>query len=924
MPHPHSFQPNAISSRPSHPQQGRALALLRPFCLAAVCGSVIALTAPVTAAGDNPVFIQWFETSWTNIENRMPDAFMSGYAATWIPPVWKASYGSAGYDCFDRFDLGSPDSPTMYGTEAHFRQMVMEFHKAGIDVYVDLIMNHNSSRTTNSAFLADGGWPGFYLPASGPNFWGDFHDGTKQSQDPNSGNYDLWTGDLVSLIDISHESNFQYIRHPVTSGASNLPPGNIRNQPNPANARFYPDPTLTPLNFVNPANGQAWSIKPFNNANPSAGVPYAENATGMLTRSVQWMLDEFKVDGFRLDAAKHIPQWFWNNYFDSAMYQRRVLPNGTRANPYSFGEIVDSNSFIQTYIRKDGFANRDALDISEAGGLRDILNARGFGTWQDVLNRSVDNQDNGANDGSQGVHHIFSHDNGSAGNGGSAPPLPTISQQGLVENCYLLFRAGGPIVYHNSREMATRFGSRGFWPREGNPSALGNTDTNITRLVQLHNGYARGGFYVLNSTDPVNQSLSDVLVFERSNGVAANVLAAVNDRYDNGTQARSVQTTFPAGTRLRELSGVAADPVANLGGAVQQVLTVDANRRVLVTVPNNTNSGGVQHHRGYVVYGPAAPTAAISITSPSSTLPADDASVPTFKRRLTPVDVVNTTTFEIRIDTTKTDPLDSEFDDFAAFRIDQGWVDYNASGGVDITTGTVDAGFETFQTQFSPISGPSGTGATGVYRQSINTAQLSEGLHYITANVYRRRTDGGLPIFAEVRKVIYVDRSPPQTTLLDAAAPVGGGNFEFRVQAADGTTNRIYIVPNVPSNLTPAQVVATYAVPSNQAYQYDRREWRRNVGNLPAGNNSLTVIAFEPTGNFAVSRYENIQVTVGSGDVNLDGFVNLDDLYASWVLSTYRAEADLNHNSLLDVTDRKLLENLLRPSEGIRMRGGQR
>ena len=42
---------------------------------------------------------------------------------------------------------------------------------------------------------------GLEIYPTGANFWGDFHDGTKQSQDPNSANYDLWTGDLVSLIE---------------------------------------------------------------------------------------------------------------------------------------------------------------------------------------------------------------------------------------------------------------------------------------------------------------------------------------------------------------------------------------------------------------------------------------------------------------------------------------------------------------------------------------------------------------------------------------------------------------------------------------------------------------------------------------------------------------------------------------------------
>ena len=33
----------------------------------------------------------------------------------------------------------------------------------------------------------------------------------------------------------------------------------------------------------------------------------------------------------------------------------------------------------------------------------------------------------------------------------------------------------------------------------------------MTRLVQLHNWYARGEFNILNSTDPQNTSLADVL-----------------------------------------------------------------------------------------------------------------------------------------------------------------------------------------------------------------------------------------------------------------------------------------------------------------------------------------------------------------------------------------------------------------------------
>jgi len=919
-------------------------AIRRPaWMLILACAGVAAVAGfarPAAALGnDNRVMLQWFETSWSNVEYRMPDMFMSGYGSVWLPPPSMASTGSPGYDVFDRFNLGAPGAETQYGTEAKFRQMVSEMKLADVEVYIDAVLNHNSSRTSNAQFIADGGWPGFYLPGQGANFWGDFNNGQTQSVDPSGANYNLFDGDLVSLIDINQSSNFQYIRHPVAANAQNLPAGNVRNRPDANNARFYPDRSLPPTTFTNPGprgDGVSWTIYPFNTTTPAAGDPIAENATGLLTRWAQWMLEVQRVDGFRLDAAKHIPSWFWNNYFDPTVFNRRTTPAGTRTTAFSFGESIAGNDFIQTYIRKDGFGNRDALDINGSGTLRDILNARGFRSWQDALNSAIDRQDDGLNNGSQGINHVFSHDNGSVGDGGSAPALPTPSQYGMPQNALVIFKAGYPLVYFNSREMHTRFTSRGFWPREGNPTALGDIDSNLRRLVQTHNGYARGNFYVLNSTDTVNSSLSDVLVFERGNGVAANVLVGVNDRYDGGFQQRSVQTTFPVGTRLTELSGAAADSTVNNQGAVPQTLVVDANRRVLLTIPNNTNSAGVQHHRGYVMYGPAAPSGAISITqiggasSTPGTIPADDASVPSFRRRNTPMTLITAPQFEIRLDTTKFDAADSNFDDFAVFRINAGYVDLNGNGSFDLpSSGAVDGGYERFLTQASPISGAGGTGTTGVYRQIINSSALPEGPNYLSIIAYRRRTDGGLPIYREFRQVLYVDRVAAPVALLDATAPVGSGGYEFRVQAQDRTTRSVYIIPNLAVGVDPLPL----CTPANQAYQYDRLEWRRNVGTLPAGNNSLTIVAFELSGAVSVQRISNIQVLLGSGDVNNDGLVTVDDLYSLVIIPNgtpnsnplYTQAGDMNRNNSIDASDKNSLEQTtLRASESLRMRGTQR
>lgn len=903
-------------------------------------GCAIGAATPAARADDHPVFLQWFETRWTTVEYRIPDFFMAGYDSTWLPPPSKAADAtSPGYDVFDRFDLGSPGSETAYGTAEQMRAMIAEFHQSSSLVYFDIILNHNSGRNSSNAFYNAGGYPGFAMRV-GADFWGDFHDGTQQSIDPGGAGYNLWNGDLLSLIDIAQEKNYSYIRQPIGANALNIPPGTVRNRPDPNNVRFYPDTSLTPLTFNNtalPSGQQSVTIYPYNTADPTQGDPIAENATGYLTRWVQWMVEVNKADGFRLDAAKHIPQWFWNQYFDSSVYQRRRTPAGNPATPFSFGEIVDSNSFTQSYTRKDGFGNRDALDLNGAGQLRDLLNARGTGSWDNVLFAHLDTSDGGGdtansfgNNGSLGMNHIFSHDNGSAGNGGAAPSLPGPNMYALPEWAYLLFRPGTANVYHNSREFIDRFQFRGFWPREGNPTALGTegsgTNSDLTRLVRLSDQYARGEWRILNYTDGANTSRSEVLVFERrkSGGGAANVLVGTSDSYSSGVVFRNVQTSFPAGTRLHELTGNHSDPVVDPTNQIPELLTVDGSQRVLLPIPNNQNASGVQHHKGYVVYGPAVPTGSLQVVQvggaafPVQFAP-DASSVPSYRRRLTPIPVVDAAQFEIRLTTNKTDPSDPDWDDFAAFRIDGGFpsagaaTDFNGqNGGPDFSdTDPYIPRFESFVTQSLPLATTSGA-TNGFYRQVINTSSLGEGLHYIKVVAFRRRPAGTDPLFADFRAVIYVDRNAPAVALADAALPIATPINTFRVLASDRTTNRVHILVNPPAG-DPLTMLNT----GNQAAQYDRFEYRRTIGGLANGSNTVVVVAFEPTGRSSVTTY-TVNVTVGSGDVNHDGRVTIDDLYLAFqrlINGPYDAAADLDANGSLSTNDTRILESSLRGAE---------
>jgi alpha-amylase len=939
--------------------------LPRSMVLALAAGTVLGFSPMARAQispESPPPMLQWFECKWTDMERRMPDYFNAGWGRVWLPPVSKGyldprnsnqNGDSAGYDPFNRFDLGSPGSETAYGTEAYFDALVDEFHRASGEVFVDMVLNHNAGRQTSVQFQNDGGYPGFWMNP-GPNDkqptdnWGDFNAGVAggyyQSENPGGARYCLLAGDLVSLIDIDQASNHQFIRQPTTAGnPANLPAGEYFNKPNPANTRYYFDPSLGTTSVNNPGMftgagnltsspfGQApcnvparsegasvYTTGKFNTSNPSAGVPTTENATGYMLRWVQWMMDVHKVDGFRIDAVKHTPSWFFDSYYDAVVANRRQAPNGQFVTPYSFGESVEGNDFtFDRYIRKvngrttgrsvagDAFGNRDALDLNGAGQLRDLIN--GNSSWSTVQTAHLDNTDDGFNNGSIGVAHIFSHDNGSNGNGSAQPGVPNFQSQGWFAHAYLLMRNGQAKVYHNARGV-TRSG--GFWPREGVPVALGwepltsTQNSVITNLVQLSNWYGRG-WYFPRVTD------SFVQIFERATdtggGVfSGNVLVGCNRSYAGSGitsyDERTFNTAFPAGTRLIEMTGNAANANVDPSSQIPEVVTVGANGSVTIRVPRNQNFNGLTHNRGFVVYGPAIPSGTLSIVrSSGGTLAADSSSIPDVRQRLASIPVVSSNTFSIELTTTNGDPgagNNNNADDAAVFRIDGGFQDWNGNGVVDVDSNAsaVVPGFEQFVTLRQPLANTSNT--NGLYKQTIDTTRLSEGMHYITVTAFRKRNAVEAPLFREFRTPVYVDRTGPDVNLGNTG-PFSSGNITFNMITADRTLLDTFLMVDLPSGTDPLTQLNTFT----RGSRIDRFQWNRTVTGLTHGFHDVTIVGREESLRTTVKNY-TIFVDLCPSDINDDGEIDFGDFLAFFnCYDTEDACADIDENPGVDFGD---------------------
>lgn len=505
--------------------------------------------------------LQLFNTSWRDMADKIPELAEAGYSSLWLPPPTKGSGGlSVGYDLWDPFDIGGRSQrstvATRYGTEAELLNLVEVAHRFGIRVYFDNIMNHR-------AFDVPGyneSTPVDVYPGMVPE---DFHlriteDGFYRKWDNVRSWTDGWQVQYLNfsdLIDIAHENpngNFGY-----SEGSTYPKPVFVRH---PNNPEFY---DRMPNTNMPPAYSDPWDWSGGSDKNVYVGFGksngittnmiaeypgfFSEDVGGYLLRAVRWLMFTTRADGLRLDAVKHVPDYFFGSFNDDASnngYTGNVQWQFNMTRGFSdWGNHRDS--LFNTEIPRD-----DAMMFGEhlgqppgydgywTAGMRLVDNE-----LREQLNNRLGNPGAGLEGFDQpgwggfapnlGVMHAQSHDNDYA------------SRRELQHAFYFL-REGMGLLYSDGNYHSETLGeSGGAFPRWANTAYLGQWgDNRIPNLLSIHEqfgrGYQRG---VWSDGDYVAWERLDWRQGGSSDSDKVTMLVMLNDDYSTGA-ARDIRNSI--------------------------------------------------------------------------------------------------------------------------------------------------------------------------------------------------------------------------------------------------------------------------------------------------------------------------------------------------------------------------------------------
>ncbi len=337
--------------------------------------SVVMLTlVNVAHAADNGTILQYFDftttnagTHWNTVKNDAATWVNRGITAFWLPPAYKGNGGSndAGYGVYDVYDMGEFNAKgsvrTKYGTRTQYEQAITAIHAANAQVYADIVVNHKmgaeATENVNAVRVRSYNRNEEYGGDVSIQAWTKFDFPGRQQAD----------GTLKY-----NNFRWRWYHFDGVDWAQNLSENAI---------------------FKFRGNGKAWDdYVALENGNydylMGADLDFQHSdVISHLKDWGVWYTNTFKLDGFRLDATKHIRAPFFNEW----LYHVR---NATgKSNAIAISEYWEpSYSAMNWYLQ---FSNSNANDKMHAFDvplhykLKAAADGNGFFDMSTILNDTL-------------------------------------------------------------------------------------------------------------------------------------------------------------------------------------------------------------------------------------------------------------------------------------------------------------------------------------------------------------------------------------------------------------------------------------------------------------------------------------------------------------------------------------------------------
>ncbi len=227
---------------------------------------------------------------WNDVKNKAEELAKAGFTALWLPPAYKGLAGGydVGYGVYDMYDLGEFDQKgtirTKYGDRQQYLDAIQALQKQGLQVYADTVLNHRMGGDESEVAKATPFSHNDRLnPKGEPQEIKTYTHYTFPGREGKHSDFQWhwWHFDAVDYDDYSQEQNTIYLFD---------------------GKKFDDYVALEKGNF-------AYLM--------GCDVDFqSEEVREEITRWGEWYLDTTGIDGFRIDAIKHISAWFFPQWLD--------------------------------------------------------------------------------------------------------------------------------------------------------------------------------------------------------------------------------------------------------------------------------------------------------------------------------------------------------------------------------------------------------------------------------------------------------------------------------------------------------------------------------------------------------------------------------------------------------------------------------